>query len=164
MEKQKSYGFIIAGLVVLIAATILVVLSQTGRLGSGGTGTTAAGEHAPVVRLDVQNGVVAQIDVTDFIAFIESADQPVFVDFWAAWCGPCRSAAPFIEQLAQEYAGKAIFLKVDVDRAPDLAARYKAQSIPLFIVFSGGKPVDQTVGYSAEYQDVLRAMIDGQLP
>ena len=70
----------------------------------------------------------------------------VFADFWAAWCGPCRMIAPIIEELAREYAGKVVFVKVDVDRNRKLAAKFGIMSIPTLILFKNGKPVDMVIG------------------
>ena len=70
-----------------------------------------------------------------FDQIIAEARVPVLVDFWAAWCGPCKMAAPEVAALARELAGKVIVLKVDTERNPGLAARYRIQSIPNFIVF-----------------------------
>jgi len=70
----------------------------------------------------------------------------VFADFWAAWCGPCRMIAPIIEELAREYAGKVVFVKVDVDRNRRLAAKFGIMSIPTLILFKNGKPVDMVIG------------------
>jgi thioredoxin 2 len=70
----------------------------------------------------------------------------VLVDFWAAWCGPCKMAAPEIAQTAREMAGKAVVLKVDTERYPELSARFNIRGIPYFAVFSGGKPVVQQAG------------------
>jgi len=75
---------------------------------------------------------------------------PVLVDFWAAWCGPCRSVAPTLDKLAHEFAGQVRIVKVNVDENPQLAARYRAHSIPQLTVFKGGKVVDQLVGAHPE--------------
>lgn len=74
------------------------------------------------------------------------SDQPVLVDFWATWCGPCRTIAPTIEELASEYDGKAKVVKLDVDNNPQTAMKYGIRSIPSLLFFKGGRPVDQMVG------------------
>jgi thioredoxin 2 len=86
--------------------------------------------------------------VTDnnFAAAVESSAIPVLIDFWAAWCGPCRMVAPTIEQLAKELAGKVIVGKLDVDANQVTAGRFRVQSIPSLLIFKGGREVDRIVG------------------
>ncbi|GIV69298.1 thioredoxin [Caldilinea sp.] len=72
--------------------------------------------------------------------------RPVLVDFWAPWCGPCRMVAPSVEKLAQEFAGRAVVGKLNVDENPMTAQRYRVMSIPTLIIFKNGQPVDQIVG------------------
>lgn len=80
------------------------------------------------------------------------ASVPVIVDFWAAWCGPCRAVAPALQSLATKHGGKLKVVKVDVDAHPALAQRFGAQSIPLLVLFKGGTEADRQVGAVPERQ------------
>ncbi len=85
-------------------------------------------------------------DAATFDGIVKEARVPVFVDFWAEWCGPCKMAAPEVEAVARDLAGRAIVLKVDTERNQDLAARYHIQSIPTFAVFRNGQKVLERSG------------------
>ena len=82
----------------------------------------------------------------NFESEVLHSDQPVLVDFWATWCGPCRTIAPTIEEIASDYDGKAKVVKLDVDNNPQTAMKYGIRSIPSLLFFKDGKPVDQMVG------------------
>ena len=85
------------------------------------------------------------------------ADKPVLVDFWAPWCMPCRMVAPIVEEIAEEYDGKAYVGKVNVDEEGELAQRFKVFSIPTLIVFSKGKEIARQVGVQSK--EVLEEML-----
>ena len=94
---------------------------------------------------------VVTADESSFTAETTSS-VPVLVDFWAPSCGPCRMISPVVERLAARYAGKLKLVKVNVDENPGLAARFRAQSIPLLVLIEGGKEVDRQIGAVPEAQ------------
>ena len=99
-------------------------------------------------------------DVNDaeFSTEVIDSELPVLVDFWAEWCGPCKQIAPVVEELANEYDGKAKFVKLNVDTNPQTSAKYGVRSIPTLLIFKGGAPVGQVIG--AVPKSVLQARLE----
>ena len=89
------------------------------------------------------------VEITDanFEELVLNSDQPVMVDFWAEWCGPCKMVGPIVEELANDYDGKAVVGKLDVDSNPAVSSKFGVRSIPTLLFFKNGEVVDKQVGY-----------------
>lgn len=99
-------------------------------------------------------------EVTDgnFEESVLKSEQPVLVDFWAEWCGPCRMIAPAVEALADEYTGRVVVGKLNIDDNPDTPMKYAVRSIPTLLLFKGGEVVEATVGVTGK--DQLAELLD----
>lgn len=106
-------------------------------------------------------GITEVSDIKSWETNVINSDIPVFVDFWAQWCGPCRMVGPVVEELAEDYQGKVKFVKVNVDEANELASKYNVFSIPTLILLNKGEIVGQQVG--AASKESYKNMIDRAL-
>ena len=102
------------------------------------------------------------VDDGNFDQMVLQSKTPVLVDFWAPWCRPCLMAAPILDELAEEYAGRITIAKLDVDQNGKIAAKYGIMAIPNLIIFKNGKPASQIVGYrpKKELKQSLDAVLD----
>jgi thioredoxin 1 len=107
-----------------------------------------AKQLAAGAKMQATNGIVT-LTRANFDGYI-NADKPVFVDFWAAWCGPCRTMEPVVARLAAKHSGGVVFGKLNVDEESEIATRYDVQSIPTFMIFRRGQPVEATIGAVGE--------------
>ncbi|WP_255464627.1 thioredoxin [Nitrosopumilus sp. b2] len=118
-----------------------------------------------IFRYEKQNnsimGITQISDAKSWEVDVINSDIPVFVDFWAEWCGPCRMVGPVVEELASDYDGKVKFVKVNVDEANELASKYNVFSIPTLILLNKGEIVSQQVG--AASKESYKNMIDRAL-
>jgi thioredoxin 1 len=99
-------------------------------------------------KVKLKKYIVMAVEITDanFEELVMNSDKPVLVDFWAAWCGPCRMLGPIVEEIANEYEGKAVVGKLDVDANQNFAAKYGVRNIPTVLFFKGGELVGRQVG------------------
>lgn len=103
------------------------------------------------------------LEITDanFENTVLNSEKPVMVDFWAAWCGPCRMVGPIIDQISEEYDGKAIVGKLDVDANQEFAAKYGVRNIPTVLIFQNGEVVGRQVGVAPKkaYAEAIDALL-----
>src|SRR4028119_644088 len=103
-------------------------------------------------------GVVTEVNDLDFQTHVLSADKPTLVDFWAAWCGPCRMIAPSVEAVAEQFQGQANVVKMNVDENMDTPSRFGIKGIPTLILFKGGQEQERIVG--AVSRDAIARLIE----
>jgi|TARA_B100001971_G_C17830529_1_gene353549 thioredoxin 1 len=148
---MKPSIYIGAGLLLIASYTTLNLSSKTKPLNN----------YEPTLTEEVIK-ITEPIEVTvaNFKEEVLDSDIPVVVDFWAPWCGPCKLAAPVLEKIALDYQGRAKVAKVNVDDAPELAQQYNVRGIPTLNIYVDGKVTDQVIGFTAGYEDSIKAILD----
>lgn len=103
-------------------------------------------------------GAAQEITEKEFEEKVLKSDTPVLVDFWAPWCGPCKMAAPVLDELAGEYSGKVSVMKLNVDENQDAPQKYQVMSIPTTILFKGGEEIGRQVGFAGKkpFEDLMK--------
>ena len=149
LKSSKMKKILIVG-VLIVAVSIFLYGKSTKSESSEGAIINEATENAEVVLSDAT-----------FDKIVLKSDKLVMVDFWATWCGPCRMVAPTVKQIAEEYKGKIVVGKVDVDQCGATASMYSIQSIPTIMFFKNGKAVDQVIGIAPK--EMLKQKIDNLL-
>jgi thioredoxin 1 len=107
------------------------------------------------------NEYVKELNESNFEQVVLQSEKPVFVDFWAEWCGPCRALAPTVEAIAEQYAGAARVVKLNVDHNPSVVQRYRIQAIPTLILFEEGEEKDRIIG--AASRDTIARAIEARM-
>lgn len=97
------------------------------------------------------------INSSEFEGNVLNSSEPVLVDFFATWCGPCKMVAPVIDELSEEFKGKVKMFKVDIDRSAELAQKYGIQGVPTLMIFKDGKTVDKIVGFQPK--EILKSKL-----
>jgi thioredoxin 1 len=137
--------------ILLFAAFTVAILAAVGCKDSSGHADGGKPGAGPVVLTEA-----------NFQAEVLSSSQPVLVDFWATWCGPCKVIAPVVAEIATEYQGRAKVAKLEVDTAPALAQKYGVQAIPTLMFFKDGKVIDQSLGVVSKRE--LQGKLEKLLP
>lgn len=158
-RKTKIIGILIAA--VLVAGLVITLLVVKGPDWFGNDKVEAIDAQAQM--LVYKDGETVSQPVESLSDLIAESDRPIFIDFWAEWCAPCKLAAPFVESLAQEYEGKAYIVKVNIDEQPGIASSFKIQSIPTFMVIEDSEIKSAKMGYADQLQPELKSMIDQRL-
>jgi len=107
-------------------------------------------------------GNAKPVDAKSWQTEVMESQLPVFVDFWAEWCGPCRMVSPVVEELSDDYKGKVNFVKVNVDQANELASKYNIFSIPTLAIFNKGEIISQQVGAASKesYKNMIEKALE----
>jgi len=143
---------------IALVATLVAAMA----LGLASCATSTPGAKG-VTQLVASGSSVKEKAVADFQKAVTDSTIPVFVDFYATWCPPCKASAPFIEQLAEEYDGRVLFLRVDTDKATALASSFNIRSIPTFYTIEGGRIQGSVSGYADSMQQEIRDLVDATL-
>ena len=151
------------GVIVLVVVAVISAAAYFFWQKPAGKTAAATGNDPAVYELVWTGSEYEHQAIQDFTTYMAESDQPILVDFWAEWCGPCRQAAPTIESLAKTYSGKVHVVKINTDNAGDIAQKFGVSGIPNFVVIKNSKVVSSVTGYWDGLEDDLSGKLDEAL-
>ncbi len=155
--------FILAIAILIPLATVLFVTMNSNRDKEGSQQESQAVDPSVDDDQEIEKHFTVEITGDNFGKMVRESDEPVVLDFWAPWCGPCMMLGPHLEKVAADYEGLAVVGKINVDEQEELKALYEADSIPLILILMDGEIVKQFVGFDNETTGKIREALDGMI-
>ena len=156
--------FILAIAILIPLATVIFVTTMKSNRDNKGSQTESQVVDSDVDDVqEIEKHFTVEITGDNFDQMVKQSEQPVVLDFWAPWCGPCMMLGPHLDEIAEDFEGLAVVGKINVDEQKELQDLYEATSIPLILVLKDGEIVTQFVGYDNETTGKIREALDGMV-